>query len=320
MALFPSFTIGSHSLITIVRSVDSVLVSINYLYTMQLPFPCLLKRVLPKCWRFSKSMLCVTPVAVLVFSSCISNEKLIYLKNLDADAAFVEDKMISYEIPEYRLQFNDIVSVDVKTTVPFINEAFDLSGGNGMTSNGSMLGQAGGDIYYMSGYKVDRSGEIEMPLIGKIRVSELTVEEAKDHIKEKVAGLVSEEVFVRVKLGGIRFSTFGEFRKPGRYTILSERMTIFEAISHAGDLNTIAKRNELLLIRQYPEGSKLHRVDLQNSDIISSPFYFIQNNDQLYAEPMKIREVGSSENATQSIALIASVLTTVILIFSLVRE
>lgn len=287
---------------------------------MQDPSPDLIELDVPKHTHFSKSCFYFLVIAGIFFCSCISNEKIIYLQNPDADADYLEDRMISYEIPEYRLQFNDIVSVDVKTTVPFINEAFDLGGGSGMPSNGSMLGQAGGDIYYMSGYKVDRSGEIEMPLIGKIRVSELTVEEAKDHIKEKVAGLVSEEVFVRVKLGGIRFSTFGEFRKPGRYTILSERMTIFEAISHAGDLNTVAKRNELLLIRQYPEGSKLHRVDLQNRDIISSPFYFIQNNDQLYAEPMKIREVGSSENATQSISLIASILTTAILIFSLVRE
>lgn len=287
---------------------------------MQSTFPFLFMKMIRKCNFSFMPIFCITTVSVLFFSSCISNERIIYLQNPDADEAYMEDKMISYEIPEYRLQFNDIISVDVKTTVPFINEAFELGGGNGMMSNSSMLGQAGGDIYYMSGYKVDRTGEIEMPLIGKIRVSELTVEEAKDHIKEKIAGLVSEEVFVRVKLGGIRFSTFGEFKKPGRYTILSERMTIFEAISHSGDLNTVAKRDELLLVRQYPEGSKLHRVDLQNRDIISSPFYFIQNNDQLYAEPMKIREVGSSENATQSISLIASVLTTAILIFSLVRE
>jgi polysaccharide export outer membrane protein len=94
-------------------------------------------------------------------------------------------------------------------------------------------------------------------------------------------------------------------------------MTIFEAIANAGDLSTIAKRDEILLIRQYPEGTKLHRINLNDRMVINSPFYFIQPNDQLYAEPMKVREIGAGENAAQSILLIATTLTTILLVVNL---
>jgi len=95
-------------------------------------------------------------------------------------------------------------------------------------------------------------------------------------------------------------------------------MTIFEAIANAGDLSPIAKRDEILLIRQYPDGTRLHRVNLIDRNLVSSPFYFIQPNDQLYAEPMKVREIGAGENAAQSISLVISSITAAALIINLI--
>jgi polysaccharide export outer membrane protein len=121
-------------------------------------------------------------------------------------------------------------------------------------------------------------------------------------------------------LGGIRYSALGEFRRPGKFVVLQERMTIFEAIANAGDLNTIAKRDEVMLIRQYPDGTKIHRINLNDRQIIASPYYFIQPNDQLYVEPMKVREVGSGENAAQSLLLFTSILTTGLLLINLLTN
>ena len=96
-----------------------------------------------------------------------------------------------------------------------------------------------------------------------------------------------------------------------------DRMTIFEAIAHAGDLTTVAKRDNLILIRQNPEGTEIHTIDLTDRKIVQSPYYFIQPNDQLYAEPMKVREIGSGENAAQSLALIVSSISAVALILNI---
>jgi polysaccharide export outer membrane protein len=169
----------------------------------------------------------------------------------------------------------------------------------------------------MNGYNVDKEGFVRLPMIGKVSVIDKTIEEARLVIEEKVKAFVKTELYVKVKLGGIRYSALGEFRKPGKFVVLQDRMTIFEAIAHAGDLTTVAKRDNLILIRQNPEGTEIHTIDLTDRKIVQSPYYFIQPNDQLYAEPMKVRELGSGENATQSLALIVSSISAVALILNI---
>lgn len=256
-------------------------------------------------------------VVLISLSSCISNESLIYFQNIKNENTLVDDQLIGYEYAEYKLQYNDIISVDIKTTVPFVNEAFSLFQESANLMRGGMQGS--GDVYYMTGFKVDREGQIELPLLGKLKVSGLTLDESKELIQKALEDIVSEDVFVRVKLGGIRYSIFGEVQRPGKFTILQDRLTIFEALANAGDFTSFAKRNQVVLLRQYPEGTKIHKINLLDRGIIQTPFYFIQNNDQIYAEPVKQREFAKTENASQNILLISSVLTTILLIFGLTK-
>ncbi|NVJ87811.1 MAG: polysaccharide biosynthesis/export family protein [Algoriphagus sp.] len=247
--------------------------------------------------------------------SCVSNEKIIYLQNLEGNQSIPEDEMIPYEIPEYRLQYNDILDVRIQTVEDMIENGFNFQNQQG--NQMQMGAQGGGDVFYMTGYTVDKEGNIRLPIVGEVNVKEKTIEEARIEIERRLSEYITSELYVRVKLGGIRYSAMGEFRQPGKFVVLQDRMTIFEAIANAGDLNTVAKRDEILLIRQYPEGTKLHRVNLNDRQLIRSPYYFIQPNDQLYAEPMKVREIGTGENAVQTFVLFSSVLTTVLLIVNL---
>ncbi|WP_236613237.1 MULTISPECIES: polysaccharide biosynthesis/export family protein [Rhodonellum] len=235
-----------------------------------------------------------------------------YLQNIKNDKSLINDQLISYEISEYRLQYNDIISIDIKTTVPFINEAFKFQDGNSMRAGG----QGMADVYYMTGYTVDKEGEIDLPLLGKINVDGATLDEAKTKLQNALLEVVSEEIFVRVKLGGIRYSIFGEVNRPGKFTLLQDRLTIFEALSNAGDFTSFAKRNEVVILRQYPNGTKIHRVDLLDRSIIKTPYYFIQTNDQIYAEPLKQREFARTENASQNILLFSSLVTTFLLLLN----
>ena len=252
------------------------------------------------------------------FYGCVPNQKIIYLQNKEGLENLSEGKVINYEIPDYRLQYNDIIDVNIKTVEDLLRDGFNVLGEQ--TTQNSMVGQvaqSGGDIYYMNGYNVDKEGFVRLPMIGKVSVIDKTIEEARLVIEEKVKAFVKTELYVKVKLGGIRYSALGEFRKPGKFVVLQDRMTIFEAIAHAGDLTTVAKRDNLILIRQNPEGTEIHTIDLTDRKIVQSPYYFIQPNDQLYAEPMKVRELGSGENATQSLALIVSSISAVALILNI---
>lgn len=251
--------------------------------------------------------------------SCVSNEKIIYLQNLEGQQAIPEGELISYEIPEYKLQYNDIVDINIQTVDDLLKNGFNTGNTNQVNAQGmNLMAQSGGDIYYMTGYTVDKNGNIRLPIIGEVQVKDKTIEEAREEIEKRLKSFVVTEVYVKVKLGGIRYSALGEFRRPGKFVVLQDRMTILEAIANAGDLTNIAKRDEVLLIRQYPEGTRLHRINLNDRQLVASPFYFIQPNDQLYAEPMKVREVGAGENAAQSLTLFISAITAAALILNLV--
>ncbi len=250
---------------------------------------------------------------------CISNEKIIYLQNLEGNAPIEDGELITYDIPEYKLQFNDIIDVNIQTIEDMMQFGFNSKNSQMNGQMGNVAGQSGGDVYYMTGYTVNQDGNIRLPIVGDVNVKDKTLEEARMDIEEKLRAYVKSELYVKVKLGGIRYAALGEFRRPGKFVVLQDRMTIFEAIANAGDLTTVAKRDEILLIRQYPEGTRLHRINLNDRQVVESPFYFIQPNDQLYAEPMKVREVGAGENAAQSLALIISAVTALALILNLIK-
>lgn len=260
----------------------------------------------------------ISLAALLLSISCVPNKKLIYLQNLEGNEVIYEDSLITYSTSEYRLQYNDVVDIQVHTLDEAMNEFFNIRPTLNMQTQ-QMAGASGGDIFYVTGYTVDKEGNIEIPLLGNVQVNNKTLAEVKDSVSEKLKRYItSDDFFVRVKLGGIRFSTLGEFRSPGKHVVLQDRMTIFEAIAHAGDLRVTAKRDEILLLRQYPEGTKLHRINLTDRSLVASPFYFIQPNDQLYAEPLKVRELGTGENLAQSIQLIVTSITAAVLILNLI--
>jgi polysaccharide biosynthesis/export protein len=249
--------------------------------------------------------------------SCVSNERIIYLQNLEGNKSIAEGELITYNLPEYKLQFNDIIDVKILTGEDLLKSGFSTESSSS-NSFGMQMAQGGGDIYYMTGYTIDANGNIRLPLVGEIKVKDLTIEEARKEIEKMLKPYIKSEIYVKVKLGGIRYSALGEFRRPGKFVVLQDRMTIFEAIANAGDLSNLAKRDQILLIRQYPEGTKLHRINLNDRQIVQTPFYFIQPNDQLYAEPMKVREVGAGENAAQSLSLLISTITATALILNLI--
>ncbi|WP_373496764.1 polysaccharide biosynthesis/export family protein [Aquiflexum sp.] len=258
-------------------------------------------------------------VIPIIGFSCIPNKKVIYYQNLEGNKAIADGELISYELPEYRLQFNDIIDIQIQTVEDILEKGF--SSKIQSENNNAIFGQiaqSGGDVYYMTGYTVDKSGFIRMPLLGELKVNNLTLDEVRKLVEREIAAYVTSEIFVRVKLGGIRFSSLGEFRRPGKYVVLQDRLTIFEAIAQAGDLTAVAKRNEVLLVRQYPEGTRLHRINLNDRQIVQSPFYFIQPNDQIYAEPIRARQIGASDSSAQSVALIISSITAATLILSII--
>jgi polysaccharide export outer membrane protein len=263
-------------------------------------------------------------LSVLLFYSCIPNKKMIYMQELEESMGPLvsSSQKYPYQREDYLLQINDIVEVNIKTTDEAINRVFS-SISNDPSNQNQMAGGGGGagDIFFMNGYTLDDRGEIEIPLIGKVKFEGLTTEQAKILIEKEVRTYVNEnEYFVRVRLGGIRFSTLGEFNQSGKYTVLQNRVTIYEAIALAGDLSRVAKRDEILLIRQYPDGTQIHKINLLDRDLLNSEFYWLKPNDMIYAEPMKVKEIGAGSTLVETLTLFTTSITAIALILTFVRN
>lgn len=271
-----------------------------------------------------KYLFCLGVIASL-FSSCVSNKKMIYLQEIEgSQSPLVESSgKYPYQIEEYQLQINDIVEVNIKTSDPEMNSLFSSVTNDPANAGGGMMqgGQGAGDIFFMNGYTLNEQGEIEMPLIGKLKLVGLNTDKAKTLIENEVKKYVNEnEYFVRVRLGGIRFSALGEFNQSGKFTILQNRVTILEAIAFVGDLNRVAKRDEVLLIRQYPDGTQIHKINLLDRSLLNSEFYWLKPNDLIYAEPMKVRAIGAGSTLVETLTLLTTSITAIALVLTLVQN
>jgi polysaccharide export outer membrane protein len=159
---------------------------------------------------------------------------------------------------------------------------------------------------------------VEVPKLGKIKIAGLTEEEAKVKVQEQINSFFKEQVFVKLGIAGIRYTTLGEFNAVGVNIIYKNRATIFDALASSGETSLLGKKNKLFIIRQYEGGSKIHQINLNDRALLASPFYFIQPNDILYMEPMKIRQIGTADNLTASLALFGGLLASALLMVNLI--
>ncbi|WP_317045270.1 polysaccharide biosynthesis/export family protein [Formosa algae] len=116
-------------------------------------------------------------------------------------------------------------------------------------------------------------------------------------------------LFVTVKLTGLRYTVSGEVEAPGTNTLFQDRVNIFEAIANAGEIPITGDRKDILIIRQYPQGQKIHHLDITREDVMSSPYYYIQPNDIIYVKPLPQKSWGTGETGMQTLTTIATIIT-----------
>lgn len=258
---------------------------------------------------------------IVLASSCISNKRITYLQNISDSSSYALNEFIPFADVDYKyiLQPFDIVQIDFASSDPVLVEGFAFQRSQQQLGGfGGGAGGLGSDPLYMNGYSLDEAGMVEIPRIGKVKIAGLTEEDAKNLVQDKINSFFKDDVFVRLRIAGIRYTTLGEFNRVGVQIIYKNRATIFDALANSGETTLLGKKNQLFLIRQYGDGVKIHQINLNDRALLASPFFFIQPNDILYMEPMKIRQFGSADNLTSSLALIGGILASILLIVNLV--
>lgn len=253
------------------------------------------------------------------FVSCISNKRLNYLQNLPGSKPIELNEFIPYADVDYEyiLQPFDIVDIDFASSDEELTKAFEYQGSRISRAGGA---GGGGDIFYFTGYNIDKNGMVRIPKLGLIKIAGLTEEEARKKVEDRINEYFKEEVYVRLRTGGIRFTTLGEFSNSGTKVIMKNRATIFDALALAGESDILAKKNELYLIRQYDGGVKIHQINLNDRALLASSYYFIQPNDILYLQPMNIRQVGDANNLTTALQLTIGLISSVLFFIALTQN
>ncbi len=259
-------------------------------------------------------------IVPILLASCISNKRINYLQNLPGNDPIALDEFVPYaEVDyEYVLQPFDIVDIDFASSDEELTKAFEYQGSRNTRGGGG--GSGSGDMFYFTGYSIDKDGMVRIPKLGMIKIAGLTEEEARKKVEKKINEYFKEEVFVRLRTGGIRFTTLGEFGSSGTKVILKNRATIFDALAMSGESNILARKNELFLIRQYDGGVKIHQINLNDRALLASPYFFIQPNDILYLQPMKIRQVGNANSISSSLQLGIGLIGSILFLFALIQN
>ncbi|KAA5825777.1 polysaccharide export protein [Algibacter amylolyticus] len=208
-------------------------------------------------------------ILIFLITSCGSKKDIVYFQNAKDFETKVDTDTFT---PKFKV--NDIVSVFVST--------FDLEA----VKPFNMYKSTGGDQSEIVDYVIDINGNIDYPVLGKIKLIGLTVEEAKELFKEKLSDYLKDPI-VNIRIMNFRISVLGQVNSPGRYDVSGERITLLEAIAMAGDLTIKGERKNILVIRDFNGTKTYSRFDLTSKELFNSPVYYLTQNDVIYVQPNK---------------------------------
>lgn len=253
-----------------------------------------------------RRLLVITILGIL-FTSCASREKLAYYQNI-REFKDKEENGYNPVLKPDDLLLIFVSSPDPEVAAPFNLGTFTIAGN---ASAGLSSENAGGQIRYQT-YLIDSNGFIQFPIIGSIKVGALSREAALETLKNSLKKYIQEPI-VNLRILNFKVTVQGEVVRPGTFNIFTERVTLPEAISMAGDMTIYGKRDNVLVIREI-EGKKTYNfVDMTKTDFINSPFYYLSQNDLVVVEPNKTRINASAVGPNVSVILTSvSLLLTVI--------
>lgn len=211
------------------------------------------------------------------------------------------------------VQVNDVVDLrvfadDIETAKPF-NIVPDSDNSTSYSK----------DLVQLKGYLVDQSGAINFPILGRIVLKGLTMAEVKTLLAERLKPYLKNPV-INVRILNFKVTISGEVMRPGVFTILDQRITLPEALALAGDLTDYANRSNVLLVREV-DGVKTHtRINLKSADFFDAPYYYLQQNDLVYIEPVKAKTGAVRDRTSKSIPIITSAITLVIVMISTFKK
>ena len=234
-------------------------------------------------------------LGIIFITSCASRKDVVYFQDTGNFETMVNNNTFVS-----KFKADDLVSIHVSSLNPEASSPFNLF--RGVAGSGGQPAQVN--------YLVDQAGEIDFPVIGKLKIDGLSPDELRVLLRDKLSDYLKDPI-INIRLLNFTVTILGEVSTPGTYPVGGEQITILEALGFAGDLTNRGIRENVLVIRDF-NGTKVYtRIDLTTKNMMKSPVYYLTQNDVVYVEPNKSAIRSSTINTNTSVAIsIASILIT----------
>lgn len=253
---------------------------------------------------------------VLLLDACSSAKQVAYFQNIDSTSLTASKCLY-----DARIMPKDLLTITVVTSDPSTSKPFNLSIQNTLGTDGRLGSTTGSLLQYL----VNNDGDIDFPVVGTVHVAGLTKDQCEDLIKSKVKPYLaeSENPVVTVSMSSYRVTVAGEVTSPKVVPVSTEKMSVLEALAQAGDLTIYGRRDNVLLIRENADGQKeAHRLNLNDANIINSPYYYVQQNDYIYVEPNSVKAKNSAigQSTTLWFSFVSILTSVAALVVNIVRN
>lgn len=252
-----------------------------------------------------KILFFLVALTLVIVSSCTTSKEIVYMQDLDE--VQLKEIVARYEA---KIKKDDLLSIVVSGPDKMVVMPYNLT-----LSDNVNYGSTDPERSTLS-YLVDCRGDINFPILGSIHVEGMTRSELVNYLTAEISKDVKDPI-VYVSFKNYKITVLGEVRNPGTYTMSSEKISLFQALGMAGDLQLTAERDGIILVREVNGVPTYHKIDLKTAEVMNADYFYMQQNDVLYVPPSASR-VATATTATGIWSVILSSITSVVAVVSLV--
>ena len=241
-------------------------------------------------------------ISISLFISCSSKKEVVYFQNANQFETLVDEDFF-----ETKFKVDDLISIHVSTLDPEASAPFNLFRG----------AAEGGIRPEQVDYLVNKEGEIDFPVIGKVKIVGLSPSETRDLLRDKLSDYLKNPI-INIRIKNFSVTILGAVNRPGTYQISGEQITILEALGNAGDINIKGRKDNVMVIRDFNGTKVYNRINLNDKEALKSPIFYLTQNDVVIVEPNKSGKTESSldQRASIAVSIISLLITSTVVLLS----
>lgn len=269
-------------------------------------------------YNMTRYLNAIAILCILFMASCAAPKRVVYFKADTPNDSVVVFQPLQNR-PDVIIQPDDILAINISSIMGISEkDPIGIFNNGGTQYNITASSTSLGVQSTVSGYLVDKDGNIDFPVLGKIKVGGLGLRKVKDIMADKLKPYLKDPV-VETRIINFKVTMIGEVNRVGQIIAPNQRINIIEAIAAAGDIPISGKRENILIIREHDGVREFGHLNLNSKNVFTSPYYYLQQNDIVYVEPSRVRRQESNDFLRFYLPTITTLLSTALAVYGIVQ-